>query len=70
MTPSLPCEKCGRVDDLETVNPRGILAAEVVLWDCRCGYPRAVAIDHDTPRELIRKAIEAGELKYPYDKGA
>jgi len=30
MTPSLPCDICGQVDDLETVNPRGILAQELV----------------------------------------
>lgn len=70
MTPSLPCPKCGQVDNLETVNPRGILAADWILWRCRCGYPREVAINHRTPRELVRKAIEAGEMKYPYDQGA
>jgi hypothetical protein len=70
MTPSLPCAKCGQIDDLETVNPRGILAAEVVLWDCPCGYPRAVAINHRTPQELVRKAIEADDMANTRDEDA
>ena len=57
MTPSLPCENCGKVDDLETVNPLWILGDKAVLWDCRCGSIR-VLINHHTQQELVRKAID------------
>jgi hypothetical protein len=70
MTPSLPCAKCGQVDDLETINPHGILADELVLWNCRCGYPRAVVVNYHTPQELVRKAKEAEEMEDTYDEGA
>jgi hypothetical protein len=70
MTPSLPCEMCGHVDDLETVNPLGTHADELVLWNCRCGNTRAVAIDHHTPQELVRKAIEADEMEDTFEEGA
>ena len=63
MKPSLPCVKCGKVDDLETVNPIGVLMDETVLWGCRCGNTRAVAISHHIPQELVRKAIIADEIR-------
>jgi len=44
MTPSIPCAKCGQVDDLETVNPLGIHLDKAVPWNCRCGSTRAVAV--------------------------
>jgi hypothetical protein len=70
MTSSLPCKICGQVDDLETVNPLGTHAEKLVLWNCQCGNTRAVAIDHHTPEELVRKAKEAEEMEDTYDEGA
>ena len=58
MTPSLPCVKCGLVDDLETVYPLGIHLDKAVLWNCRCGNTRAVAISHHPPQGIVRKAME------------
>jgi hypothetical protein len=63
MTPSLPCAKCGQVDNLEAVNPLGIHVDKAVLWNCRCGNTRAVAISHLTPQELVRKAMVMDEMR-------
>lgn len=63
MTPSLPCPKCGHVDDLETVTPLWMLMDEAVLWKCRCGITREILISHHPPQELIRKAKEVNELR-------
>jgi hypothetical protein len=57
MERSLPCPNCGRVDDLESVNPLGIFMERAVLWNCRCGSTRAVDIDHHAPLELVIKAM-------------
>jgi hypothetical protein len=62
MTSSLPCAKCGQVDDLETVNPLGTHADKAVIWNCRCGNTRAVMISHHTPYGLIRRAFVADKL--------
>ena len=62
MTPSLPCAMCGNIDDLETVNPLGTHAHKAVIWNCRCGNPRAVVISYHTPRELVRRAIVADKM--------
>ncbi len=64
MMPSLPCAKCGQVDDLETVNPLGIHLENSVIWNCRCGSTRAVAISHHTPQELVKKAIVMDEMRF------
>lgn len=56
MTKSIPCAKCGQVDDMETVNPLGIHGDKAVLWNCRCGNTRAVAVIDYTAQELVRKA--------------
>jgi hypothetical protein len=45
------------VDNLETVEPLGICADKLVLWNCRCGSTRAVEISHHAPQELVRKAM-------------
>jgi hypothetical protein len=63
MTPSLPCAKCGQVDNLETVNPLGIHVDKAVLWNCRCGNTRAVAISHLIPQELVRKAMVMDKMR-------
>jgi hypothetical protein len=63
MTPSLPCAKCGQVDNLETVNPLGIHVDMAVLWNCRCGTTRAVGISQLTPQELVRKAMIMDEMR-------
>lgn len=63
MTPSLPCGKCGQVDDLETLNPLGIQLDKAVLWNCRCGNTRAVAINYRIPLELVRKAMLTDEMR-------
>jgi len=65
MMKSIPCTKCGRVDDLETVNPLGIHLDKAVLWNCRCGSTRAVAVCHYSAQELVRKAM--GMDEYPKD---
>jgi hypothetical protein len=62
MTPSLPCPKCGQVDDLETVIPIGTHIEKAVIWNCRCGNTRAVEISHHTPQTLVRKAMVADEM--------
>jgi hypothetical protein len=62
MTPSLPCPNCGHVDDLETVNPIGIIADNATLWHCRCGILRAVAMGN-SPRELVGKVIAADDTR-------
>ena len=63
MTPSLPCAKCGQVDNLKTVNPLGIHVDKAVLWNCRCGNTRAVAISPHTPQELVRRAVAMDEMR-------
>ena len=63
MRPSLPCEKCGEVDDLETVDPLGFHVDWGVLWKCRCGNTRAVEISNHIPQDLVIKAMERGEIK-------
>jgi hypothetical protein len=63
MTPSLPCLKCGQVDDLETINPLGVHLDKAVIWNCRCGNSRAVPISHHIPQELLRKAKVAEEMR-------
>ncbi|HEY7528355.1 MAG TPA: hypothetical protein VH660_04330 [Candidatus Deferrimicrobiaceae bacterium] len=63
MTPSLPCPSCGKIDDLETVIPLGIIANQTILWNCRCGIIRAIAMGHHAPPELVRKVIVADEMK-------
>jgi hypothetical protein len=57
MTPSLPCAKCGQVDNFEAIKPLGIHMDKAVLWNCRCGNTRAVAISPHTPQAFVRKAI-------------
>jgi hypothetical protein len=64
MTLSLPCAKCGHIDDLETVPPLGVLMHAAVLWNCLCGSTRAVVISHHTPRELVRRAMAMDEMRY------
>ena len=59
MTPSLPCVKCGQVDDLETVTPIRIIMGRLIEWECCCGIKRLVEINHHVPKELIKNAIEA-----------
>lgn len=59
MTPSLPCAKCGQIDDLEIVNPIGTIMRRLIEWECPCGNIRIVEITRHVPQELIRKAIEA-----------
>lgn len=63
MTPSLPCKKCGNVDDLETVDPLGFHVDKGVLWKCQCGNTRAVEISDHIPQELVIKAMVRGEIK-------
>jgi len=63
MTKSIPCAKCAQVDDLETVNPLGIHMDKAVLWNCRCGNTRAVAVSYYTPQELVRKAMVVDERR-------
>jgi hypothetical protein len=63
MTPSIPCATCGQVDELETVNPLGIHLDKAVLWNCRCGNTRAVAVSHRIPPELVRKAMTVDKTR-------
>jgi len=70
MTPSLPCAKCGQVDDLETVHPIGIIMGQLIEWECPCGITRIVAITHHVPQELVRKAIAAEADTATFDEGA
>ena len=60
---SIACAKCGQVDDLETVNPLGIHGDKAVLWNCRCGNTRAVAVCDYTAQELVRKAMARDEMR-------
>jgi len=60
---SIPCAKCGQVDDLETVNPLGIHLDKAILWNCRCGNTRAVAVYDYTAQELVRKALAMDEMR-------
>ncbi len=69
MTPSLPCAKCGQVDDLETVDPMRLIAGRLIEWKCPCGITRIVEITHHVPQELIRKAIEADEKANTFEEG-
>jgi hypothetical protein len=69
MTPSLPCAKCGQVDDLETIHPTGIVAGQFVEWECPCGINRLVEINRHVPQELIRKAIEAEKRAKTFEEG-
>jgi hypothetical protein len=59
MTPSLPCVKCGQVDDLETVEPIRTIMDRIIEWECPCGIKRLITITPDVPQALIIKAIEA-----------
>lgn len=63
MTLSYPCPVCGQVDDLEQVNPSGILLDKLVQWECICHNTRSVAIDHRIPQELVRKAMLRDEMR-------
>ena len=63
MTQSIPCVKCGQVDNLETVKPLGIHLDKAVLWSCRCGNTRAVAVWDYTVQELVRKAVAINEMR-------
>jgi len=63
MAISIPCAMCGRVDDLETVNPLGIHLDKAVLWNCRCGSTRAVAVNDNTAQELVRKVMVMDEMR-------
>ena len=60
---SIACAKCGQVDDLDTVNPLGIHLDKAVLWNCRCGNTRAVAVCDDTAQELVAKAMAMDEMR-------
>lgn len=57
MTPSLPCQCCGRVDDLDNINPTGIMLSVLVQWECPCSNTRTVHKDKVSPR--ILRAAEA-----------
>lgn len=63
MMKSIACAKCGQADDLETVNPLGIHLDKAVLWKCRCGNTRAVAVFDYTAQELVRKAMAMEEMR-------
>jgi hypothetical protein len=63
MTKSIPYAKCGQVDELETVNPLGIHKDKAVLWNCRCGSTRAVAVIDYTAQELVRRAMAMDEIR-------
>jgi hypothetical protein len=60
---SIACAKCGQVDDLETVNPLGIHLDKAVIWNCRCGNTRAVAVFDYTAQGLVRKAMAIEEMR-------
>ena len=60
---SIACSQCGQVDDLDAVNPLGIHMDKAVLWNCRCGSTRAVAVCDYTAQELVRKAIAMDVLR-------
>jgi hypothetical protein len=70
MTPSLPCAKCGQVDDLETVKPIRMIMDRLIEWECPCGIKRLVEITHRVPQELIKKAIEADKKANTSEEGA
>jgi hypothetical protein len=63
MMKSIACAKCGQVDDLDTVNPLGIHLDKAVIWNCRCGSTRAVAVSDYTAQELVRKAMAMDEMR-------
>ena len=63
MMKSIACAKCGQVDHLETVNPLGIHGDKAVLWNCRCGNTRAVAVCDSTAQELVRKVMAMDEMR-------
>ena len=63
MKHSIPCAKCGQVDDLETVKPLGIHLDKAVLWNCRCGSTRAVAVHDCSVQELVRKAVAISGMR-------
>ena len=63
MMKSIACANCGQVDDLETVTPLGIHMDKAVLWNCRCGNTRAVAVWDYTAQELVRKALAMDEMR-------
>jgi hypothetical protein len=63
MMKSIACAKCGQVDDLEKVTPLGIHLDKAVLWNCRCGSTRAVAVIEYTAQELVRKAMVMDEMR-------
>jgi hypothetical protein len=63
MMKSIACAKCGQVDDLATVNPLGIHLDKVVIWNCRCGNTRSVAVCDYTAQELVRKAMALDEKR-------
>jgi hypothetical protein len=63
MMKSIACAKCGQVDDLDTVNPLGIHLDKAVIWNCRCGSTRAVAVCDYTAQELVRKAMVMDEKR-------
>lgn len=62
MTPSTPCAKCGQVDDLETVDPLGIHLDKAILWNCRCGNTRAVAVIDSCIINVLCEAQKKGTV--------
>jgi hypothetical protein len=60
---SIACAKCGQVDHLDTVNPLGIHLDKAVIWNCRCGSTRAVAVCDYTAQDLVRKAMAMDEMR-------
>lgn len=64
MTPYLPCAMCGIIDDLETVNPIGIIDGRFIAWKCSCGFIRIVGITNDLPKELAKKAMNLSGIRW------
>ena len=62
---SSPCPTCGRIDDLASVDPIGMLLDKAVLWQCTCGNTRAVLIGRHVPRTLIEKAFVRDAGSHP-----
>jgi hypothetical protein len=60
---SIACAKCDQVDGLDTVNPLGIHLDKAVIWECRCGNTRAVAVCDYTAQELVRRATAMEEMR-------
>ena len=58
---STPCPYCGRVDNLETIDPTGIHMDRAIQWQCRCKNLRTLEINYHTPQSLVRKAMAADE---------